>query len=83
MSDEDINDAVEKIADAISMAGEKIAESITPFTPLGGHAAEDASGGFVASLTEAVMGVTAGLFKIAGAIDALAEAVREKMGESK
>ena len=37
----------------------------------------DETGGTVASLTEAVMGVTAGLVKIADAIHDLANAVRE------
>lgn len=38
----------------------------------------DAAGGTVQSLTEATMGVTAGLFAIAAAIGDLAEAIREK-----
>lgn len=37
----------------------------------------DATGGHVECLTEAVMGVTAGLVKIAEAISDLAEAVRQ------
>lgn len=39
---------------------------------------EDASGVFVECLTESVMGVTAGLCKIADAINRLAEAVESK-----
>jgi ABC-type transport system involved in cytochrome bd biosynthesis fused ATPase/permease subunit len=38
-----------------------------------GEAGTDATGGIVMSLTEAVMGVTAGLVKIANAIDGLAD----------
>lgn len=37
----------------------------------------DATGGHVESLTEAVIGMTAGLCRIADAIESLAEAVRE------
>lgn len=51
-----------------------IAKAITPF---GVGMGEDATGGKVASLTEAVMGITAGLCKVAEAIGDLAEAVRE------
>lgn len=40
--------------------------------------ANDDTGGVVGSLTEAVMGVTSGLCKIADAINNLAEAVRER-----
>jgi hypothetical protein len=40
----------------------------------GGH---DATGGYVTSLTEAVMGVTAGLCKIAEAIHGLSQSVRD------
>ena len=38
---------------------------------------EDATGGQVACLTEAIMGMTSGLVQIASAIHDLAEAVRE------
>lgn len=52
-----------------------LASSITPPEALG---TRDASGGHVESLTEAVMGVTAGLVRIAESIEDLAEAVRER-----
>jgi hypothetical protein len=39
---------------------------------------EDATGGRVESLTEAVMGLTAGMVQIANAIESLACAVRER-----
>jgi len=51
-----------------------VAGAITPHDTVPGH---DAAGGTVASLTEAVMGNTAGLMAIAQAIETLAEAVRE------
>lgn len=57
---------------ASSIAG--IGHAIVPEGPIAGH---DAAGGLVISLTEAVMGVTAGLMKIAAAISDLADAVRE------
>jgi hypothetical protein len=59
--------------DQLSRAVTEIGLAVTP-RGNGGH---DASGGFVLSLTEAVMGVTAGLCKIADAITELGEAVRE------
>jgi len=46
-------------------------------TPAGVMAGIDATGGQVASLTEAVMGMTAAMVQIAGAITDLADAVRE------
>jgi hypothetical protein len=49
----------------------KVAEAITPAAAAG----RDETGGNVASLTEATMGVTAGLCKIAEAIDGLAAAI--------
>jgi hypothetical protein len=47
-------------------------------TPVGVAGSLDATGGHVTSLTEAVMGATAGLVQIANAIQALAEAVNAK-----
>jgi hypothetical protein len=38
----------------------------------------DETGGTIGCLTEAVMGITAGLCRVASAISELAEAVREK-----
>ena len=51
---------------------EKIAEAITPPA----MPAPDAAGGLVTSLTEAVMGITAGLMEVAAAVDRLAEAAK-------
>jgi hypothetical protein len=52
----------------------KLAEAITPSRQAGSC---DATGGFVTSHTEAMMGVTAALQNIADAISGLAEAVSE------
>lgn len=60
----------EALAD-LAYAATSIASSITPSVLPG----TDATGGTVASLTEAVMGITAGLVQVAEAIDRLAEAV--------
>ena len=60
---------------AIRTAATRIADAITPVASSPGT---DATGGSVSSLTEAVMGMTAGLVAIAEAIDNLAEAVRER-----
>ncbi len=54
-----------EIADALMSLGRCITPAAFPGT--------DASGGHIESLTEAVMGVTEGLFAIAHAIDRLAE----------
>ena len=69
--DGNFNDVVANIANAV----ESLSASITPTIALGNT---DAGGGYVSSLTEAVMGTTAGLFAIANAIGDLAEAVRER-----
>lgn len=59
------------VVDDLAYRTQQIAEAITPQAAPG----HDAAGGTVASLTEAVMGVTGGLCRIAGAIESLAEAV--------
>lgn len=59
---EGVMGAVKRVADAIA----------APAGP-----GTDACGGAVESLTESVMGVTAGLVRIAEAIESLADAVRE------
>jgi len=58
----------EKLADSIS----KLAEAIIPSGTLPGT---DACGGTVASLSEAIMGITAGLNEIANAIYVLGEVI--------
>jgi hypothetical protein len=65
------------LSDAIHEGMRKIANSITP---LGVCKGTDAAGGNVESLTEACMGITAGLCRIADAINNLADAVAEKKG---
>jgi len=62
------------LSDAIHEGMRKIANSITP---LGVCKGTDAA---VESLTEACMGITAGLCRIADAINNLADAVAEKKG---
>lgn len=62
----------------LAKSAKKIAVAVTPFdTTCGG---DDAAGGHVCSLTESVMGVTAGLCKIADAIERLADSV-ESLGK--
>ncbi len=64
---------IEDIMLSISMDIDSVASAITPYA----SPANDAVGGHVESLTESVMGVTAGLCRIADAINNLAEAVRD------
>lgn len=64
---------IEALAD-LAHAGKCIANSIAPVAAPG----TDATGGSVSCLTEAVMGVTAGLIAIAEAMNNVAEAIREK-----
>lgn len=70
--DEDFNC---EIGNAVAFGLSKLANAITP---LSAPAGTDAAGRGVESLTEAVMGVTAGLVQIALAISELANAVRER-----
>ena len=60
-----------EIVDAVK----QLAAAITPNTAVGNT---DATGGYVTSLTEAFMGVTAGLVKIAEAVEHLAVALEER-----
>ena len=62
------------VAADVSTGVTRIADAITPRSSCG----IDASQRYISSLTEAVMGTTAGLFAIANAIDNLAQAVRER-----
>ena len=68
-------DVINRLASAVFRVGSAITAPAAP-----GH---DAEGGTVASLTEAVMGVTAGLVRIANSISELAEAVRGHGGSGK
>ena len=62
-------DVIERLARCTA----KVANAITPNNAVGGP---DANGSHVESLTEAVMGVTASLLRIADSISELADAVR-------
>lgn len=64
------DEQVEIIEDAITKVAHAIAANAAP-----GH---DATGGTVASLTEAVMGITAGLCRVAESIESLADAIRDR-----
>jgi hypothetical protein len=61
--------AIQGVANAVR----SVANAITPMDAMPGH---DANGGTVASLTEAVMGLTASMSRIADAIESVAEAMR-------
>jgi hypothetical protein len=58
----------------LSRSANRIAKAIFPQDSSGGN---DASDNHVESLTEAVMGVTSGLCRIANAIESLADAFRD------
>lgn len=58
----------------ITGAIRQLADSITPTNVAG---STDASGGFVSSHTEAVMGLTSAMQSIASSIGELADAIRE------
>lgn len=60
--------------DELAIKLQRIANAISADAAPG----NDAAGGTVNSLTEAVMGVTAGLFRIAEAIDGLASALEDR-----
>lgn len=61
------------VSDAIHDGLKRVADAITPCAAGG----TDAIGGHVGSLTEAVMGTTAALCRIADAMNNVAEAIRE------
>lgn len=70
----DLNSAnVVDVLAHLAQATACVARSITPPDAIGN---EDACGGHVESLTEAVMGMTGGLARIADSISELADAVR-------
>ena len=60
------------LPESIQEASRRIANAITPAGNVG---APDESGAYVASLTEAVMGITASLAKIAEALEGVADAL--------
>lgn len=63
-------DDLRELANSVRAIGRAI-------TPPDVAAGQDACGEHVDSLTEAVMGVTAGLVKVADALDGIAKAIRE------
>jgi hypothetical protein len=74
----------DKSVEKLVMAFGELDRAITPrgsgdTLVTGGH---DATGGYVTSLTEAVMGVTAGLCKIAEAINGLGQVVTNTKNNS-
>ena len=69
------SDYDDDVGNALADGFVKLTRAITPLSALAGT---DAAGGRVESLTEAVMGVTAGLVRIAEAISDLAASVRER-----
>lgn len=66
----DISEQIEKLTDAVK----RIPTAIYPSDSGGGH---DETGGYITSLTEAVMGLTAGLCKIADAINRYTDAYKD------
>lgn len=72
--DEHISTNFPEFIETVESAGKRIASAITPLGVCGG---KDATGGHVESLTEAVMGMTAGLCRIAESLDNVAAAIRE------
>lgn len=69
------NATVREAAREVSAALRAVAHAILPADSAGGR---DANGGHVTSLTEAVMGVSAGLGRIADAIGQVAEALSDR-----
>jgi hypothetical protein len=66
----------QSLVDAVQDGLKRIADAITPVAVPG----RDETGGTITSLTEAVMGITAGLCKVAPALQSVAEAIREQRG---
>lgn len=62
------------VVNYLALSTERVAKAITPREAAPGH---DATDGAVASLTEAVMGLTAGACRIADAIESVADAIRD------
>lgn len=74
---EDSNGEAANLVDVVNRLAFRTGQVAEAICPRGAASGKDAEGGHVGSLTEAVMGMTAGLCKIAEAIDGLADAVRE------
>jgi hypothetical protein len=75
---DDFNNAVD-VLKQIAQSGNAIAGAITPVNAAPGR---DESGGYVASLTEAVMSVGAGLHRIAESLQGIADAIHVNNSKS-
>jgi hypothetical protein len=71
MTDYDYTEELEQLGVMIN----RIARAIYPMGAVDG---KDAAGGCVSSLTEAAMGITAGLCNVADGLHDIAEAIRER-----
>jgi hypothetical protein len=60
------------VNDAIAQAINNLANAVTS---VGAHGGTDANGGHVTCLTEAMMGITGGLVRIAETLDGVADAI--------
>ena len=69
----DSNLETANVVDVIDALARAVRLNASAITPLDTGPGTDSAGGTITSLTEAVMGVTAGLFEIASAIEHLAE----------
>lgn len=67
MEKKDLSDVVDAIM--------SLSDSITP---AGAFSASDSSGGEVASVTQALMGITSGLFAVAQSISELSDSISQK-----
>src|SRR5262245_61407953 len=74
----DSNFEAANVVDVVASLARATRSVSRPITPADAAPGRDAAGGAVTSLTEAVMGVTSGLCRIADAIERLAEAVELK-----
>jgi hypothetical protein len=69
----DSNFEAANVVDTIQAVANSVRLNASAITPLDTGPGTDAAGGTITSLTEAVMGVTAGLMAIASAVEHLAE----------
>lgn len=70
---DDTDDLVQREL-ARNKAIQSIAHAITPVDAAAGH---DVFGDYTSSLTEAVMGISKGLDRVANALESIADAIRE------
>ena len=73
----DNGDTLAETLDGLRLAAKMIALAISPDAAPG----IDATGGTVTSLAEAVMGITAGLCRVADGLNAIAEAIEARRQE--